>query len=102
MQFDVSSTDLVIDWSPPTVAAEIVQNVRFILGTFAGTIPLIRNVGIDSSAVDAPSSKARAKLMTSTLRAIQRGEPRAKVLELYVDDNEAISGKFLPRVRIEI
>lgn len=99
---DVSTLSLTIDWAPATEEAEILQNVRFILGSIAGTIPLARGVGISHSAVDGPASKARALLMTSVLRNIQNNEPRARVVELYVDDVDAISGQFSPRVRIEI
>jgi phage baseplate assembly protein W len=92
----------VIDWAPSSVEAEVLQNVRFILASFAGAVPLARSLGLSASAVDAPASKARALLMTATLRAIQRNEPRARVVELYVDDLDAIGGQFSPRVRIEI
>ena len=100
--FDVTATPLVIDWAPESVEAEVVQNVRFILGTVAGTAPLARGMGISQDAVDANATKARALLMTSVLRAIQQNEPRATVIELHVDDVNAIGGKFAPRVRIEI
>lgn len=99
---DVTATPLVIDWAPATEQDEILQNVRFILGSVAGTIPLARSMGIDNSAVDAPASKARAMLMTYVLRAIQRNEPRARVDELYLEDAGALNGQFSPRVRITI
>jgi len=100
--YDVTATPLVIDWTPATEEAEILQNVRFILGTVAGSAPLARSMGIGMDAVDAPASKARALLMTSVLRAIQRNEPRARVTELYLEDNGALGGQFTPRVRIAI
>jgi len=99
---DVTASTLVIDWSPATEQDEVQQNVRFILGSVAGTVPLARGMGIDSSVVDAPASKARALLMASILRAIQRNEPRARVVELHLDDDGALSGQFSPRVRVEI
>lgn len=101
-EFEVTATPLVIDWSPATELDEILQNVRFILGTFAGTVPLARGMGTAADAVDAPASKARALLMTSVLRAIQRNEPRARVVEIYVDDVDALNGQLSPRVRIAI
>ena len=99
---DLTATPLVIEWAPATEQAEILQNVRFILGSVAGNVPLARGMGIDTAAVDAPASKARALLMTSVLRAVQRNEPRARVVELYLEDNGALNGQFTPRVRIEI
>jgi phage baseplate assembly protein W len=100
--YDVTATTLAINWSPSTEQEEILQNVRFILGSVAGSVPLARGMGVDQDAVDAPSSKARALLMTSVLRAIQRNEPRARVVEIHVEDNGALNGQFTPRVRIAI
>ena len=100
--YEVTATPLVIDWSPATEQDEILQNVRFILGTFAGTVPLARDMGTRGDAVDAPATKARALLMTAVVRAIQRNEPRARVVEIYVDDVDAINGQLSPRVRIAI
>jgi phage baseplate assembly protein W len=102
LAYDVTATSLVIDWAPADEKAEILQNVRFILGTVAGTVPLARGMGVESDAVDGPASKARALLMTSVLRAIQRNEPRARVLEIYLEDGGALNGQFTPRVRIAI
>jgi len=99
---ELTATPLVIDWAPATEQAEILQNVRFILGSVAGTVPLARGMGIDNAAVDAPASKARALLMTSVLRAVQRNESRARVVEINLDDSNALNGQFSPRVRIEI
>lgn len=101
-EFDVSATAFEIGWAPSTEAEEILQNVRFILATIKGTVPLTRSLGIDRTAIDGPASKARALLMTSVLRALQAYEPRATVKELYIDDLDALDGKFSPRVRVEI
>jgi phage baseplate assembly protein W len=59
-------------------------------------------MGTRGDAVDAPATKARALLMTSVVRAIQRNEPRARVVEIYIDDVDAINGQLSPRVRIAI
>lgn len=101
-EYEVSSTTLAINWTPSSEAEAILQNVRFILGTIAGTVPLMRGFGIERSAIDGPATKARALLMTAVYRAINKYEPRATVLAIYIDDLEALDGAFSPRVRVAI
>jgi phage baseplate assembly protein W len=100
--YDVTATALTIDWAPSDKTTEVLQNVRFILGTVAGTVPLARGMGVSADAIDAPSSKARALLMTSALRSIQRNEPRARVVEIHLEDDDALDGQITPRVRISV
>jgi len=100
--YDVTATALAINWSPANTTEEILQNVRFILGTAVGSVPIARTLGIETNFIDAPTSKAKALLMTSVLRAIQRNEPRARVVEIYIEDNNALDGQLAPRVRIAI
>lgn len=100
--FEVDGAPLTINWAPATERDEILQNVRSLLSSVAGTIPLARGVGISADVVDAPMSKAKATLMTATYRAITRNEPRARVLAIYVDEVDPNSGRIVPRVKIAI
>jgi len=99
---DVTYQPGPINWDPATEDEEIQQNVRFILGTPAGTVPLARSIGIDGNVVDAPVSKARAMLMTAVYRGIKRNEPRARVAEIYIDQVDVNTGGIRPRVKISI
>jgi phage baseplate assembly protein W len=100
--FEVSSTDFSINWSPASETEEILQNVRFILGTVGGTVPLARWLGINRTMIDGPVTKQRAALMMGAVRALQRGEDRVTVREVYIDDLDAANGQFSPRVRIAL
>lgn len=90
-----------IDWAPATEVDEVLQNARFILGTDAGTVPLVRGLGISASAVDAPMSKARALLMTNTLRSM-RYEPRISVREIAIEGSAALDGRLTPRIKVAL
>jgi hypothetical protein len=100
--FDVEATALAIDWAPVDETTEVLQNVRFILGSVAGTVPLARGMGVSADAIDAPVSKARALLLTSALRSIHRNEPRGRVLEIYLENSDVMNGQVTPRVRIAV
>jgi hypothetical protein len=100
--YELTGAATEINWSPATETEEIIQNVRFILGAIAGSVPLARGVGISGDVVDAPMSKARALLMTSVFRGIRINEPRASVVEIYVDEVDGNDGRIRPRVKIRI
>ena len=100
--FDVYSTATPVDWAPATEEAEVVQNVRFIMTTLLGTMPLNRGLGLDPGVVDAPANKARAILMTSLVSAIHGNEPRARVIEINLAELDALNGHVKPMVRIEV
>jgi len=89
-----------IDFAPKTTVAEVVQNVRTILGTIKYQIPLDREFGIDGTAVDRPMPQAKAMLTTEIIKQIKRYEPRATVKS--IDFTGGLDGKLIPRVEVEI
>lgn len=101
MQYEVTAKDpTTIDMSPKTEANEILQNVRTILSTQKGTIPLDREFGLDSTVIDLPVTLARAKLTNEIFQAIKRYEPRVKVDSVTFTGD--VSGKLVPKVVITI
>lgn len=89
-----------IDFAPDTVVEEVLQNVRTILTTIKGSIPLDREFGIDGEVVDLPINVAKAKLTNEIFRAIRIYEPRA-VIESITFDGE-LSGRLLPTLEVSI
>lgn len=75
-----------INWSP-TVAEEVVQNVRYLLVTAPGTVPLSRAMGMPQNLVDAPVSVAGAKLQAAAIKAVRTYEPRAKIKAVRLTTN---------------
>lgn len=67
-----------INWSPSPVD-EVVQNVRTLLATAPGTVPLSRAMGTPQDTLDTPESAAGARLQAAVVRAVKIYEPRVAV-----------------------
>lgn len=101
MIYDITTTDKQsIDFSPPTKAAEVIQNVRTIINTPKYSVPLDRNLGIDYSALDNPMQVAQAKLAEDIITAISEHEPRAEVTGITFSTNA--DGIIIPKVQVKL
>ncbi len=98
--YNVTTVDDGIDFAPETEAKEILQNVRTIIKTTAGSVPLDRRFGVDASYVDKPMEKARAMLVSEILVKVRKYEPRVTVTA--VDFTEDIDGILRPKVQVKI
>ena len=79
---------------------EILQNLKVLCTTVAGTIVFDRNFGIDHSILDLPMEIAKARLTTEYITKISIYEPRVKVKEITFEND--ISGTLTPKVVIEL
>jgi phage baseplate assembly protein W len=68
----------MINWNP-TPAEEVVQNVRTLLVTAPGTVPLARAMGTPQDVIDSPESAVAARLQADVIRAVKTYEPRVKI-----------------------
>lgn len=84
-----------INFHPATRAEEIDQNVKCIVDTVAGTVPLDREFGIDVPQ-DVPLPFLESQLAIRVIEAVQEYEPRVEVTGVTVDPGE--DGKAYPRV----
>ena len=89
-----------ISFSPASVMDEIEQNIRTILTTEVGSVPLDRDFGIDTTLLDSPTPLARARLTNVILEAIERYEPRVEVVR--VDYSEKNDGRLVPSVTVRL
>lgn len=80
---------------------EVVQNVRTILTTRKGSVPLDRELGLDFSVLDSPLPKAQAALQSDIFLQVQKYEPRAVITRIAFA-NEPLSGRLLPTVYLEV
>jgi hypothetical protein len=87
-----------------TGVKEIAQNVKTILSTVKGTVPLDRDFGLDPAFIDAPVRAARALFAAQVVQAIKKYEPRVEVVKLIWKEtaSNAGEGKVIPGVRIRI
>ena len=89
-----------VNFSPQTTVEEVLQNVRTILTTIKGSVPLDRDFGIDGSYVDAPMPVAKAKMASEIMSAVQKYEPRATIT--IIDFTVEIEGTLKPRIEVKI
>lgn len=84
----------------PSPSEEIIQNVRTILGTLQGSVPLDRGFGIDSTIIDEPVMIAKARLTSAIIEAIELFESRA-VVEVVRFEDDLLNGKLVPIVYLK-
>ena len=81
---------------------EIFQNVRMILTTPKGTVPLDRDFGLSQTFLDQPTTLAKAKALPEIIEQVEKYEPRVKVTEVVWVDSGIMEGKLVPLVRIRV
>lgn len=81
---------------------EIIQNVKLILNTPKGSVPLDREFGIDWSVIDRPINKIIPKLKAHVIKQIHKYEPRARVKKVIVEESEVADGKLRIKVLLEV
>ena len=93
-----------VNMMPSTELEEILQNVKTILATVKGTVPLDREFGVDHKILDLPISVVKAKLSAAIVTAINKQEPRVRVKKIIYDNSEVetMDGTLKPCVDVEI
>lgn len=93
-----------INFYPETVAEEVVQNVRCIVSTIAGSVPLDRAFGVAWDALDKPIPLARALMQAAVFDAVRQYEPRAVIQSVTWDDTpgDAIDGIMHPVLTLSL
>ncbi len=100
MILDITPMMTGIDFAPRSEIKEILQNIRTIINTAKTTVPLNRDFGVDLSVLDAPVVAIKPLLTASIVEAINKWEPRAKVVEVKYSSNK--DGSITPLVRVMI
>lgn len=87
-----------------TGAEEIIQNVRTILSTVRGTVPLDRDFGVSATMLDRPLPEAMAVLTSEYVREVERREPRVRVVsvDFKAPVDSGADGALFPVVRVQI
>ncbi len=81
---------------------EILQNIRLILSTPKGSVPLYREFGLPQNFLDKPLPVAQNLLAVAVQDAIETFEPRAQILDISTRVDPANPGRLLPVVEVEI
>lgn len=102
-EFDVTAATGEINFAPRSIIEEVTQNVRTIISTLKGSVPLDRTFGIDGSIIDRPIQIAQAMMRQDIVNAIRQYEPRAVIVSISFNDPSAtIDGLLKSTVRIRI
>ena len=102
--YELSNEDFKIDYMPKTVIEEILQNGRTILGTFSGTVPLMREFAQDFSLIDQNSIAVSNILLSRLIPLFKRYEPRIRINSLRVElkEGEETTGNFYIILEVEV
>ncbi len=94
----------MIDFAPRPLAAEVLQNVRTILATQRGSVPLDRAFGISWEHLDAPLPEAKMRMMADVIDAVRAYEPRAVIeqVDITADTGAALEVALRVRVRFSL
>ena len=89
-----------IDFGATGMSA-ILQNVRTIMTTTAGTVPMARGLGIDPTPIDGPLAITQARMTAAIVEAVQTYEPRVQVVSVkYNEDHQ--EGRLTPIVTVAL
>lgn len=81
------------------ITDDILDCLKNILITPAGTVPFDRNFGIDMSIIDEPLNLAEGKLIVEFTRKIQQYEPRVKIKQVIFSLDK--NNNLIPKVSVE-
>ena len=96
----ISATMQSVDFAPATETEEIAQNIRTILTTMKGTVPLDRDFGLSAALTDLPINLAQARFAAEIVKAIKNYEPRADVKKVTFQGDSG--GTLIPCLEVEI
>lgn len=68
-----------VDFAPGDLLSEVSQNIRSIITTPKGSVPIFREFGLDENIVDMPVNSSLAKIRSEIILAVKKFEPRAKI-----------------------
>lgn len=103
IELDLMQLGPGVDFAPGSETAEVIQNVKTILGTRKGSVPLDREFGLDWTFLDRPIPVAQAMLSTEVIQQLRRYEPRASVLAITIGEEAgSADGITRPRVKFEV
>ncbi len=103
MNYLVSGNDVSsLSFDESDTVKSVLQNIRIILSTPKGTVPLYRDFGINMEFLDLPAPAAEAYLRTEIRESVELWEPRARVTGVEFDQEKLAEGRLGATVEVEI
>ena len=85
-----------------TGLAGLAQEIRMVLATRKGSVPLDRDFGLSWDHVDRPMGEAMQYMVAEIGQQLERYAPRIRVRDISFSSNDAVEGQLIPRVTVEI
>ena len=85
-----------------TGLAGLAQEIRMVLATRKGSVPLDRDFGLSWDHVDRPMGEAMQYMVAEIGQQLERYVPRIRVRDISFSSNDAVDGQLIPRVTVEI
>lgn len=100
---------LEVDMAKPTAIeigaaglAGLAQEIRTVLATRKGSVPLDREFGLNWDFVDMPLTEAMPYMVSEIGMKLEKYVPRIRVKEIGFSSNDPADGNLLPKVIVEI
>lgn len=100
MQWLDFENDADFELMPETEEKEILQNIRFIVLTRKGSVPMARDFGVDWDFLDKPINEARLIAIPEIISEVQTREPRAEISQVVYDGVDAENGKIFLKLLV--
>lgn len=93
-----------VNFSPASEAEEVIQNVRTIISTVIGSVPLDRDFGLSWKYIDKPIQVSKMLFHADVINALELYEPRAVVTAIEYGDStlDLMDGSIHPRIKIRL
>ena len=103
MSYKITGADIgAVSLNEQNIVRSVIQNIAIILSTRQRSAPLYRDFGLPMDFIDRPIPVARPLLVAEITEAIARYEPRAALIGVTFELDEAIPGRLMPTVEVEI
>lgn len=80
----------------------LAQEIRTVLATRLGSVPLDRDFGLSWDFVDRPMSEAMQLMVAEIGSRLERHVPRIRVRDIAFSSDNPVEGRLCPRVTVEI
>lgn len=103
MSYKVTAADIgAVQLNETDTVRSVLQNIAIILSTRQGTCPLYRGFGLPQKFVGKPMPVAMSMMYSEVKEAVEEYEPRADVVNVTFEVNEAALGRLIPTVEVNI
>lgn len=80
----------------------VLQNIAIILQTPKGSVPMYREFGLPMDFLDRPIPVAKTMMIAKVREAVERWEPRARVVGVSFSGDASDPSILIPEVEVEI